>query len=100
MNIVKEHGFPIAGSFAEPNISRNDRPEDLFSKVCSHFLGDLMSEVIPAIEHGEENSFNLQFWIQGLLNQSYRLEELPQSFQGIVFALKRNDHGMGRCSRG
>src|SRR4030042_6521499 len=64
MNIVKEDGLPIAGSFAQPNISRDDRPEYLFFKVVSHFLGDLMSEIIPAVEHGEETSLNLQFWIQ------------------------------------
>src|SRR4030042_6474964 len=95
MNIVKEDGLPIAGSFAQSNISRDDCPEYLFFKVFSHFLGDLVSEIISAVEHGEKNSLDLQSWIQGLFDQANRLEKLPQSFQGVILALKRDDHGMG-----
>jgi hypothetical protein len=92
MDIVKEDRFPMAGSFTQSNISGDNGPEYLVFEVSLDFLGDLMREIIPAIEHGEENSFDLQFWVEGLLNQAYRLEKLAQPLQGIVFALERNDH--------
>ncbi len=84
----------MAGSFTQSNISGDNGPEYLVSEVSLDFLGDLMGEIIPAIKHGEDNSLDLQFWVEGLLDQAYRLEKLAQPFQGIVLALKRNDHGV------
>lgn len=84
----------MAGSFTQSNVPGDNGPEYLVFEVFFHFLGDLMREVIPAIKHGEENPLDLQSWVEGLFNQAYRLEKLAQSFQGIVFALERNDHGV------
>ena len=44
-------------------------------------MGHLMGKVVPAVEHGEQNAFDLQFRIEGLLDQADRFEKLAQSFQ-------------------
>ena len=87
----------MAGSFTQSNIPGDNGPEHLVFEVFLHFLGDLMRKIIPAIEHGEENSLDLQFWVEGLLDQAYRFEKLAQPFQGIVFALEGNNDGVSRC---
>ena len=70
--------------------------EYLVFEVTFHFIGHLVGEVVPAVEHGEQNSFDLQLRIEGLFNQADRFEKLAQPFHGIVFALERDDDGVGR----
>lgn len=85
----------MAGSFAQSNVSRYDRLKHLIFEVVFHFLGHLAREVVSAVEHGEQDSFDLQFWIEGLFDQADRFEKLAQTFHSIIFALERDDDGMG-----
>ena len=86
----------MAGSFAQSNVARNDRLEHLIFEVAPHFMDHLVGEVVSAVKHGEEDPLDLQFWIEGLFDQADRFEKLSQPFHGIVFALERNKHRMGR----
>ena len=89
----------MTGSFAQSDVSWDDRLKDLIFKVAFHFLGHLVGKIVPAVEHGEEDSFDLQSWVEAVFNQADRLEKLAQSFQGIVFTLEWDDHGVG-CRQG
>ena len=86
----------MAGSLAQPDVSRDNRFEYLILEVISQLQSDLMGKVVPAVKHGEQNPFNLQSGIKRLFDQMDRLEELAQPFHGIVLALQRDKHGMGR----
>ena len=86
----------MAGGFAQPNVARDDRVKHLIFEVSFHLMGHLVGKVVPAVEHGEENAFDLQLRIEGLLNQADRFEKLSQSFQCIVFTLEWDDDGVGR----
>ena len=89
----------MAGGFAQPDVAWDNCLEHLIFEMAFHFMGDLVGEIVPAIEHGEENSFDLQLWIESLFNQANRFEKLPQSFHGIVFTLERDHDGVG-CRQG
>ncbi len=86
----------MAGSFAQSNVSRYDRLKDLIFEVMFHLLGHLAREVVSAVEHGEQDSLDLQFWIEGLFDQTDRLEKLAKTFHRIIFALERDDDRVGR----
>src|SRR3990172_8675664 len=99
VDIVKEDRFPMTGCLAQTDVSGNDRLKDLILKVGSHLLSDLMGEIVPAIEHGEENTLDLQLRIEGLLDEPDRFEKLAQTFHRIILTLKRDDDRM-RCREG
>src|SRR4030042_4038847 len=96
MNVIQEDRLPMTGSLAQPNVSRDDRFKYRVFEVLSQLQGDLMGKVVPAVKHGEQNTLNLQFWIERLFDQLDRLQKLAQPFHGIVFALERNKDRMGR----
>src|SRR4030042_6225026 len=89
----------MAGSLTQPDISRDDGLKYLFFEMVPYFLGHLMGEVVADVEHGEKNPFDLQSRIERLFDQTDRLEQLSQAFQGGVFALEGNEDGMGCCQR-
>ena len=99
MNIIEERRFPVARRLAEPDISGDDRLEDFIFEMGPHLLDHLVGKVVSTVKHGEENTFHLQPRIEGLFDQTDRLEKLGQTFHGIVFALQWNDDRMGRRER-
>ena len=86
----------MAGGFTQSNISSDDRLKHLIFEVAFHLIGYLVGEVVSAVEHGKQDSLDLQFWIEGLFYQADRFEKLSQPFHGIIFALERDDDGVGR----
>ena len=89
----------MTGGLAQSNISWDDGVKHLLFEMAPDFLGHLMGEVVADVEHGEKNPFDLQPRIEGLFDQTDRLEQLSQAFEGIVFALQRNEDGMGGRQR-
>ena len=85
----------MAGGFAQTDTAGDDRIENLVFEMAPHLMGHLMGEVVPAVEHGQKDSLDLQLWIEGLFNQADCFEKLAQSFHGVIFALERDDHRVG-----
>jgi hypothetical protein len=59
MDIVKKDRFSMARGFAQSNVSGDNRLKNLIFEVAPHLLGHLVGEVVSAVEHGEQDSFEL-----------------------------------------
>jgi hypothetical protein len=68
----------MAGGFAQPDVARDDGFENLVLKMAPDFLRHLVGEVVTAVEHGEENAFDLQLRIESLLDEPDRFEAWPE----------------------
>src|SRR4029077_12135494 len=74
MNIVENDRFPETWRFRQAHIARNDAFKDLRSKECAQVRGDLPGERGSLVVHGEEDSLDLQAWIQGAPDAHQRIK--------------------------
>src|SRR5216684_4421774 len=64
MNIVENDRFPKTWRFRQAHIARNHALKDLRPKECAQIGGDLPGKRRSLVVHRQEDSLNLQVWIQ------------------------------------
>src|SRR5260370_15540229 len=90
--IIENDRFTETWSFREANVARNDALKNLRTEKTAQIGGDLARQGRPLIVHREQNSLDLETWIQSPANTHKCIEELRNTFQRQVFALYRHQH--------
>ena len=88
----------MAGRLAEFDIALDDGLEDQFLEVAFDLLENLVGKSESRIIHCEEESFYFECGIEFRLDDFNGVEQFANSFECEVFALNRNDDGIG-CSK-
>src|SRR5262249_23857722 len=52
-DVIEQDGLAVAGSFAKPDVARNDGRKELRSKELFQVLHDLVGEVCALVVHGQ-----------------------------------------------
>src|SRR5512139_2134538 len=94
LDVIKEGRFPIAWGFAQPDVARDHGVKDRLLEMLSYFFGHLKRKVVPGIKHGEKDSSQVKGSVEAASHGIHRLEQLSQPLQGVVFALKRDQHSV------
>ena len=76
----------------QPDVSRNDRLEDLALEEAVDLLLHLTGQARPAVEHGQEDPLDLEARVESLPDEPDRLDEVRQPLERVEFALERNQH--------
>src|SRR5262245_37030760 len=90
--IVEHDRLAVARRFRDPNVSWNDRRQDLVAEMLLHFPLDLARETRPAIEHGQHDTFHSELGIQSLPDVIDGTEDVRQPLHRVVLALERNQY--------
>src|SRR5215475_4942602 len=93
--IVEHDRLAVARRLGDPNVSRNDRREDLVAEMLLYFPLDLACQARPAIKHGEYDAFHSKLRIQPLAHEIDGSKDVRQSLHRVVLALERDQHGVG-----
>src|SRR5207253_768117 len=78
----------------EPHAARNDGLVDPVGKELARLVNDLLREVEAHVEHGEQHALDAQRWIEVILDQADRGDELCQPLERQVLALEWDDDGV------
>ena len=70
----------MARRLREADAARNYGFEDLVMKELLQILGNLPREVRPVVEHGQQDSLNLQFMLEGVFNPINGVQQLRNAF--------------------
>src|SRR5262245_52624094 len=97
--VVEHDRLAERRGLAEAHIARNDSLVNSLSKELTGFVGDLLRQVEPGVEHGEEHPLDAQGRVQVILHQADGGDELGQPLQRQVLALERNQDRVGRGQR-
>jgi hypothetical protein len=62
--------------------------------VAPYLVGHLRREPGPTVVHGEHHAEHIEPRIEHPAQQAERVAELPQSLQGVVLTLDRDEHGV------
>ena len=87
----------MAGTFAQSNIAGYHRFEHPPFKVSSDLTCNLVTEIVPAVEHGKQDTFNTQARIERSFYQLNGPKQLTQSLHGVVLTLQGDYHCLGGC---
>ena len=87
----------MAGTFAQSNIAGYHRLEHPPFKVGSDLTCNLVTEIVPAVEHGKQDTFNTQARIERPLYQLNGPQQLTQPLHGVVLTLQGYYHCQGGC---
>src|SRR5262245_1929030 len=93
--IVDDHRLPEAWRFAEPHVARDHGSIDPLRKKAPRLLEHLLREIEAIVVHRQKNALDLERWIETLLHEPDRAEELRQSLEGVVLALHRDENRLG-----
>ena len=96
MNVIKKDRLTVAGRFREADIPRNPRPVDLLPEMASNLRFHLTSEVVSLVDHRENDALDLEARIELGLHEIHGLDQIREAFEGVVFALERDEHSIGR----
>ena len=58
----------------------------------AHIFHNLGGKVCPRVVHREDDSLDIQTWIEPLPDEIDRVDQLAQSLKRIIFTLDRNQH--------
>ena len=94
MECVVKDAQACARRFRKTDVARDIGAVGLLLEVFADLLSDFRRQVGPGIVHRQQNAFDLEFRIEQPLDQTDRLQELGDPFQGIVFALYRDQYGI------
>jgi hypothetical protein len=97
VHIVEQDRLAEAGGFRKPNVPWDRRAENLRTEILGRILCDLSAEIQPRVIHREQNATNGETWIDVLLHEANRVEQLRDSLQAIVLALDGDDERLYRC---
>ena len=84
----------MARGLRQAYITGNHRGKDIAGEVPPHFLGDLHGEIRAPIKHRQQDAEYLQRRIQAALHPAHRRHQVGQAFQGVVFALDRDENAV------
>lgn len=101
-NVIETDGEPMARGLAQPRVARDNSGEHLRVEMVTHIDRHLVAEPCPGVEHGQQKSLDDQGGVQPFLYQLEGVQEALDPFEGIVFALNRNEErvGRGKCVEG
>src|SRR5690242_447223 len=85
--IVEHDRLPVAWRLTKPYIPRYYRCHDLLTEVLLCLGPDLGSKAGPAIEHGQDDPFDLELRVQALADEADGLDNVRQTLHGVVLAL-------------
>ena len=85
----------MTGGFGKPDIPGDSGFEQQFAKVGFQFGGNILGEIGALIEHGEHDALDGEPGIEILADTFDGVEQLANAFQGKVFGLHGNQHGIG-----
>jgi hypothetical protein len=98
--IILDDRKAVAGRFSKPNRTRDDRLKDFFPERIAHARHHFMAQVGARVVHRQHDAFQLQRRVAAdALDALDHLENFRESFEREVFALQRNQHGVGRGQR-
>src|SRR5450830_461242 len=95
--VIFQDGFAIAGRFAHAYAPGDDGSEDSLSKMLDEFILDLCRQDSPLVEHGHQDAQQGEIWVQTLLDQADRSQQVRQSFQCVVLTLDGDNDFVCRC---
>src|SRR5664279_4980086 len=95
--VIFQDGLAIAGCFAHAYAPGDDGREDGLSEVLDELILDLCGQDGSFVEHSNQDTQQGKVWIQTLLNQTDRPQQVCQPFQCVVFTLDRDDDFVCRC---
>ena len=78
--VIMEDRLAKGWAFGQANISWNHDVEYLGAEMCPGFRCNLVREISPSIEHGQEYAFNGQTWIESTLDKLNGLCKLREAF--------------------
>src|SRR2546422_391060 len=84
--VVKQDRFSITRRFGQPDVSGNQRVEDLVAEKILQVVPDLVREVCPLVEHGQEDPFHGEPRVVRAADPKQRVKELGNALQGEVLA--------------
>src|SRR3990172_7990377 len=94
---VQDRRLPEGRGLGKPHVSWYHYLIYLRIKVSPGFCGNLVGQVVPGIEHGEEDPLHPECGVYRLPQLLDGAVEGPQPFQGVILALQGNQHGPGRA---
>ncbi len=68
-------------------------------EVALHFLGDLVGQVVPRVEHREHDALDLEARVHAVLHAVDRRHQVGEALERVVLALQRDEHAVGRVER-
>jgi len=89
----------VAGRFGEADAPGDYGFEDFVAKELSEVGGNLTGEVRAVIIHGEENAFEGQGVLKGVLDAVDCVHQAGDAFEGEEFALDGDEDGIRREER-
>src|SRR3989442_12582655 len=95
VNVGKNDRFTETRCFRKPHIARNHAFEYLRSKETAQIRGNLAGKRRPLIEHGEQDSFDFEAWIQRAPDAHQGIQQFGNALQRQVLALYGNQHRIG-----
>src|SRR5664280_1174583 len=95
--VIFQDGLAIAGGFAHAYAPGDDRCEDSLSEVLDELIFDLRGQDGSFVKHSHQDTQQGKVWIQTLLDQTDRPQQVRQPFQGIVLTLDGDDDFVCRC---
>src|ERR1035438_1439131 len=94
--IVSQNRFAEARCFRQAHAARNDRLENLILEELSQIVGDLPRQVGAVVEHGQQDSSDLQRMLERFADAVDRVHELGDAFERKKLTLDRHQNRVGR----
>ena len=82
----------MTGRLRYPDISRHRGVEDFFPQVMTDIRLNALAQVIATIDHGHQDTEQVERCIQCALDPFDGLQQMRQSFKRIEFGLQRHQH--------
>src|SRR3954453_18150734 len=88
--IIGDDRLSEAWSFCETDVSRYYRFENLVPEERPQICLDLSGQILTVVVHGQQNSLDREFWVEGFFDPANGVHQLRNSFQGEEFANDRD----------
>src|SRR5690349_9686477 len=99
LNVIEQDRLAVAGSFAKPDVARNNGRKELRSKEFFQVLHDLIGEVRALVIHGQEHTLDLELRIFQPPDLAEGFHQLGNAFQREILALYWNQNTLRRDQR-
>lgn len=93
--VIENNRLTKARRFRQAHVARDHALEDLRAEEAAQVRGDLLRERGAVVVHGEEDAFDFERGIESAADAHEGIEKFGDAFEGQVFALNRNDDGVG-----
>lgn len=96
-NIIIDDRFPVAGGFAQADVSDDLVLEDAFAESGLELADDFIGESSAAVEKGDHDPQKLEVGVLVLTHTLDDIENVGETFEGQEFGLNRDDDMIGRA---